>query len=74
MVYFQTKTTNMGKFWSVLQRKMLVYFMDILYILRTFCIFDGHLVCLRTAIWYILRTFCIFDGHLVCLRTAIWYI
>jgi hypothetical protein len=25
MVYFQTKETSLGKFWWVLQRKMLVY-------------------------------------------------
>jgi hypothetical protein len=29
MVYFQTKYPNMGKFWSVLQWKMLVNFMSI---------------------------------------------
>jgi hypothetical protein len=50
MVYFQTKNPNMGKFWSVLQWKMCVYFMDILSILRQymllpFGVFCGNLVC-----------------------------
>jgi hypothetical protein len=36
MVYFQTKNRNLGKFWRVLQWKILVYFMDIWSILRTF--------------------------------------
>jgi hypothetical protein len=45
MVYFQTQNPNLGKFWSVLQSKMLVYFMAI----RN--IFFGHLVYFM-AIWY----------------------
>jgi Mg2+/Co2+ transporter CorB len=31
MVYFQTQHSNWGKFWRVLEWKMLVYFMDIWY-------------------------------------------
>jgi hypothetical protein len=30
MVYFQTKNANLGKFWTVLQFKLLVYFVAIL--------------------------------------------
>jgi hypothetical protein len=37
MVYFQAK--NLGKFWRVLQEKMLAYFMSIWYILPPFAIF-----------------------------------
>jgi hypothetical protein len=36
MVYFQTKNPNLGKFWRALECKMLVYFMTIWNILRTF--------------------------------------
>jgi hypothetical protein len=43
-MYFQTKNTNLGKFWRVLQCKILVYFMAIWYILRLFGVFYGHLV------------------------------
>jgi hypothetical protein len=45
--YFQTKNPICGKFWRVLELKMLAY------------IFYGHLVYF-TAIWYIIRSFCIF--------------
>jgi hypothetical protein len=44
MVYFQTKNPNLGKFGRVLQWKMLVYFMAIWYILRSFGIVCGVLV------------------------------
>jgi hypothetical protein len=44
MVCFQTKNPNLGKFWRVLQGKIIVYFMDTWSILRYFVIFDGHLV------------------------------
>jgi hypothetical protein len=44
MAYFQTKNPNLGKFWRVLQWKILVYFMAIWSILRIFDIFYGHLV------------------------------
>jgi hypothetical protein len=43
MAYFQTKNPTLGKFWRVLQWKMLVYFTAIWYIF--------------TAIWSILRPF-----------------
>jgi hypothetical protein len=42
--YFQTRNPNLGKFWSVLQWKMLVYFLAIWYILRPSDLFCGHLV------------------------------
>jgi hypothetical protein len=35
MVCFQTKNTNLGKFWRALDRKILIYFMAIWNILRT---------------------------------------
>jgi hypothetical protein len=44
MVCFQTKNPNLGKFWRVLQWKMLVYFVDTWSILQYFVIFYGHLV------------------------------
>jgi hypothetical protein len=44
MVCFQTKNPNLGKFWTVLQWKMIVYFMDTWSILRSFDVFYGHLV------------------------------
>jgi hypothetical protein len=52
MVYFQTKNTNLGKFWKVLQWKMLVYFMAILVFLRPTVVFHGHLYAF-VDIWYI---------------------
>jgi hypothetical protein len=44
MVCFQTKNPNLGKFWRVLQWKILVYFMDTWSILQSSDIFYGHLV------------------------------
>jgi hypothetical protein len=44
MVCFQTKNPNLGKFWRVLQWKIMVYFMDTRSILRSLVIFYGHLV------------------------------
>jgi hypothetical protein len=41
--YLQTKNLNVGKFWSALERKMLVYFMVISNILWPFRIFCGRL-------------------------------
>jgi hypothetical protein len=52
MVYFQTKNRNLGKFWCVLQWKLLVYFMNICPILRPINIFYGPLVYF-VVIWYI---------------------
>jgi hypothetical protein len=44
MVRFQTKNTDLGKFWRVLRWKMLVYFMAIWHILRLFGIIRVNLV------------------------------
>jgi hypothetical protein len=52
MVCFQTQTPNLGKFWKVLQWKILEYFMTIWSILRPFEISFGHLVYF-VVIWYI---------------------
>jgi hypothetical protein len=46
IVYFQTKNPNLGKFWSVLQWKMLVNFTAFWSLLRPFGIFYAHLVCI----------------------------
>jgi hypothetical protein len=46
MVCFQTKNPNLGKFWRAFEWKMLVYFMAVWNILRSFGIFYGHLVML----------------------------
>jgi hypothetical protein len=44
MVYFKTKNTNLGKFWSALDWKMLIHLMAIWNTLRTWGIFYDHLV------------------------------
>jgi hypothetical protein len=49
MAYFQTKNTNLGKFWRALEWKGLVYSLAVWYILWSF----GNLV----AIWYICLRF-----------------
>jgi hypothetical protein len=72
MEYFQTKNPILGKFWRVLQWRMLVYFMAIWYILWLFGIFYGYLVYFM-AIWYILWLFRIFYGYLVYFM-AVWSI
>jgi hypothetical protein len=51
MVYFQTKNPNLGKFWTTLDWKMLIYFMAVLEY--------------STDIWDILRQFGTFCVHLV---------
>jgi hypothetical protein len=56
MVCFQTKKPNLGKFWRVLQWKILVYFMTIWSILRPLEIFYGHLVYF-VVVWYIFPSF-----------------
>jgi hypothetical protein len=56
MVCFQTKNTNLGKFWSVLEWKMMEYFMEIWNNLWSFDIllwpFENVVV-----IWYIFPRF-----------------
>jgi hypothetical protein len=44
MVYVLTKNPILGKFWRALEWQMLIYFMSIWNILRTFGIFYDHLV------------------------------
>jgi hypothetical protein len=56
MAYFKTKNPNLGKFWRVLQWKMLVYLLAIWSILRPFGIFCDHLVHFAF-IWYIFSAF-----------------
>jgi hypothetical protein len=56
MVCFQTKNPNLGKFWSALEKNMLVYFTVIWNILWSFGIFlwpFGKVV----VIWYIFTHF-----------------
>jgi hypothetical protein len=60
MVCFQTKNTNLGKFWRVLLWKNLGIFYDHLVNLRPFEIFYGHLVYFMVA-WYIFPRFGILD-------------
>jgi hypothetical protein len=52
MACLQTKNPNFGKFWRVLQWKILRYFMTVWSILRPLEIFYGHLVYF-VVIWYI---------------------
>jgi hypothetical protein len=72
MTNFQAKNTNLGKFWRVLQRKLLEYIMAIWSIVGPFGIFCGHLVYCR-AIWHILRPFGIFYDNLVYFP-PFWYV
>jgi hypothetical protein len=60
MVYFQTKNPNLGKFWGVLEWKMLVYFMEswpryIVYGQLVYA-FYAHLAYFMV-IWYIFPQF-----------------
>jgi hypothetical protein len=56
MVCFQTKNPNLSKFWKALDWKMLIYFMAIWNILRTYGIFYDHLAQF-VFIWYIFFAF-----------------
>jgi hypothetical protein len=60
MVCFQTKNPNFGKFWRVLQWKILVYFMSIWTFLGPLEISYGHLVYF-VVIMYIFPRFGILD-------------
>jgi hypothetical protein len=60
MVCFQTKNPNLGKFLRALELKMLVYFMVIWNILRSFGIFYGHLVMLwQFSIFSLFLVYCV---------------
>jgi hypothetical protein len=72
IAYFQTKTSNLGKFWKVLQYKMLVFFMANLSILWPNGIFYGQMVYFM-AKWYILWPNGIFYGQMVYFMSK-WYI
>jgi uncharacterized membrane protein len=80
MVYFQTQNPNLDKFWRALLWKMLVYFMTIWNILRTFGIICGRLVFF-VAIWYIFPILVCLDqeksgnpGHRCALKIEIRYV
>jgi hypothetical protein len=58
MAHYLTKNPNLGKFWRVLEWKIVVHFMGIGNILRQFGIFYGHMVMLWyfgifSPLWYI---------------------
>jgi hypothetical protein len=72
MAYFQTQSPILGKFWRVLQWKILVYFMTIWSILPPFGIYCGYLVYF-IVIRYILLLCVIFYCYLVYF-IVIWYI
>jgi uncharacterized membrane protein SpoIIM required for sporulation len=57
MAYFQTQNPDLGKFWRVLQWKILVYYMSIWSILWLFSIHTF-------GIWYILCLFGMFNGYI----------
>jgi hypothetical protein len=73
MVCFQTKNPNLGKFWIVMQWKMLVYFMDTWSILRSFVIFYGHLVYVVCGIfvYFPILVFCA-KKNLATLLSIVW--
>jgi hypothetical protein len=84
MIYFKSKNPDLGKFWTVLKCKMLVFFAirsnfspfgtfydHLVYFVVIWYIF-GHLVYF-VAIWYILWSFGRVCGHLVEF-VVIWYI
>jgi hypothetical protein len=52
---FKPKIQNLGKFWRVLQWKMIVYFMDTRSILRSLVVFYGHLVYIGS--WWLFGIF-----------------
>jgi hypothetical protein len=68
MAYFQTKNPNLVKFLRVLKWKMLVYFMAIWSIFRSFGIFCGHLVYF-TVNWYIFPVLIFCKKNLAILST-----
>jgi hypothetical protein len=50
MAYFQTRNPDLGKFWRILQWKMLIYLMTIWSIIRQFNLF---VVCILMVVWHI---------------------
>jgi hypothetical protein len=59
MAYSKTKNPNLGKFWRMLEWKMLVCFIAIWPILRPFGKFLSHVVYFMV-IWYICPNFGVF--------------
>jgi hypothetical protein len=57
---FSNQNTNLGKFWSVLQWKMLVYFMAIWYILRNLrslaYFVEFKIISIFFPFWYVVHT------------------
>jgi hypothetical protein len=60
---FKPKKSNLGKFWKVFHRKMLVF-------LWPSCLFYSQMVHFM-AIWYILWPFGTFCGHFVYISTIL---
>jgi hypothetical protein len=58
MAFFETNNSDLGKFWRVLQWKMVVYYLAIRSIFRLYRILCGHLVYFMV-IWYIFFRFVI---------------
>jgi hypothetical protein len=73
MAYFQSKIFNLGKFWSVLQRKMLVYLIINGSYLRPFGIFWGHLVYFMVFGMYFPVLVCCTKKNLATLLTSTFY-
>jgi hypothetical protein len=57
MIYFQTKNSNLGKFWRALEWKLWLCFMPICNILWPFGMYILWLFCNLVAIWYIFPSF-----------------
>jgi hypothetical protein len=72
MVYYQTNNPNLGKFWRVLQLKMLVYFMAFLSIFRPCGIFYGNLES-SLPFWYIFPRFGMLL-HVLVYYSTFWFI
>jgi hypothetical protein len=69
IVNFQKKIPSLGKFWRVLQWKILVYFMAIWYILWYLGILCGHLVYFPVLVYCTTTNLATLPGH----RGGPWY-
>jgi hypothetical protein len=67
MVCFQTKNSDLGKFWRVLQWKILVYFIAIWSILRPFGIFCGNYIGIFFPVWIFWT-----KKNLATLQSCLW--
>jgi hypothetical protein len=70
MVYFETKSPNLGKILKVLQWKMLVLFTSNLYILQSNGIFHGHLVHFVVILVYFPVLVCCSEKNLATLLAS----